>query len=114
MHIDAAVEWPGGFVYFFTGPSYVRFAKQADRAEQGWPKAIADEWTGFADVVSSTGSFPLTPTERDLGGLNGPDLLRERQNSQQSARTTHQEHRRRAPSDYRRLRSSSRPLGVMR
>ena len=57
MHIDAAVEWPGGFVYFFTGPSYVRFAKQADRAEQGWPKAIADEWTGFADVVSSTGSF---------------------------------------------------------
>lgn len=48
--LDAAVEWPGGKVFFFKGSQYARYDVAGNRIDPGYPLAIGDEWTGFTDA----------------------------------------------------------------
>ncbi len=45
--VRAAVEGRPGKLYFFSGNEYVRYDIRTDRAEDGWPKRIADQWRGL-------------------------------------------------------------------
>ncbi|MFI1392670.1 hemopexin repeat-containing protein [Streptomyces griseoaurantiacus] len=48
--IDAAVNWGNGKVYFFKGPSYLRYDIAGDRADPGYPQPIADQWPGLREA----------------------------------------------------------------
>jgi hypothetical protein len=50
--IDAAAVWGNGKAYFFNGSQYMRYDINADKADAGYPAAIAANWPGFftADV----------------------------------------------------------------
>jgi hypothetical protein len=48
--IDAALNWENGKVYFFKGDKYVRYDLEADKVDDGYPLAIADNWRGMGDA----------------------------------------------------------------
>ena len=45
--IDAALTDEGGRIYFFRGNQFVRFTVIADGVDAGYPKSIAEQWTGM-------------------------------------------------------------------
>jgi hypothetical protein len=45
-HIDAAVNWGNGKIFFFRGSQYIRYDITLDRADPGYPKDIT-EWNGI-------------------------------------------------------------------
>ncbi|WP_456846975.1 hemopexin repeat-containing protein [Cellulomonas sp. P5_C6] len=53
--LDASVNWGNGKAYFFRGDSYLRYDIAADRADDGYPRSIADSWTGLADAGFADG-----------------------------------------------------------
>ena len=44
--IDAAINWGDGCAYFFSGPNYIRYNLEKDRADPGYPKPIQPNWSG--------------------------------------------------------------------
>ncbi len=48
--IDAAVNWGNGKVYFFHGHQYMRYDVSADKTDDGYPKDIADGWSGLKEA----------------------------------------------------------------
>jgi hypothetical protein len=48
--IEAAVNWGSGKVYLFKADSYAGYDIGADRMDEGFPRSIADDWTGLNDV----------------------------------------------------------------
>jgi dienelactone hydrolase len=51
--IDAGINWGDGKVYFFKGDQYLRYDIASERVDPGFPRAIADQWTGFPRAWSS-------------------------------------------------------------
>jgi len=47
--IDAAVAWPNGKVYFFSGSEYVRYDVTANTVDAGYPMEISAGWAGLFD-----------------------------------------------------------------
>jgi Hemopexin len=45
--INAAVNWGNGKAYFFKGDGYLRYDLAANRADDGYPQRIADQWPGL-------------------------------------------------------------------
>ena len=45
----------GTKAYFFRSNSYVRYDRDDDKVDAGWPKLIADEWQGMAAVGFASG-----------------------------------------------------------
>ena len=56
LGIDAAVPWSDTVVYLFKGRQYVRFNMAANRADAGYPLAIADHWPGLGRPVAGAAS----------------------------------------------------------
>jgi hypothetical protein len=48
--IDAAINWGDGKLYLFRDNRYVRYDIAMDRADDGYPLAIAGYWPGFAEA----------------------------------------------------------------
>jgi hypothetical protein len=48
--IDAVVNWGNGKAYFFKGDKYLRYDTTADKADDGYPLAIADHWPGMREA----------------------------------------------------------------
>ncbi|MER6288487.1 hemopexin repeat-containing protein, partial [Streptomyces sviceus] len=85
-NIDAAVNWGNGKVYFFKGPSYLRYDIADDRADPGYPLSIADQWPalasfGFGTSVRATvdlfdgRNVWLPDAERMPATKNGPKYI---------------------------------------
>jgi hypothetical protein len=52
--IDAVVLWNNGKAYFFRGSEYIRYDVAADRADEGYPRPIAENWPGvFAEDIDA-------------------------------------------------------------
>jgi hypothetical protein len=56
--LDAAVNWGNGKVYFFKEDQYVRYDIAADRMDNGYPRSIAQHWSGldaagFAEAIDA-------------------------------------------------------------
>ena len=52
--IDAAVNWGTGKIFLFRGAEYVRYDMAADRADDGYPRSIANNWPGvFAEGINA-------------------------------------------------------------
>lgn len=47
--IDAAVAWPNGKVYFFSGSEYVRYDLTVNAVDAGYPREISAGWAGVFD-----------------------------------------------------------------
>jgi Hemopexin len=47
-NLSAAIDWGNGKAYFFKNDRYLRYDIAADRIDDGFPRAIADGWPGFA------------------------------------------------------------------
>lgn len=47
-NIDAALDWGNGKLFLFKGPNYLRYSIVEDKADDGYPLAIADQWPGMA------------------------------------------------------------------
>jgi hypothetical protein len=41
------VVWPNSKAYFFRGAQYIRYDIAKDKADPGYPRAIAGAWPGF-------------------------------------------------------------------
>jgi hypothetical protein len=54
-HIDAAVTWPSGKVYLFSGDRYVRYDPVQDGIDAGYPLPIAQGWPALAGVGITAG-----------------------------------------------------------
>lgn len=48
--VDAAIMWPNGKAYFFSGNDYYRYDVAADRVDPGFPQPIASNWAGLGGV----------------------------------------------------------------
>jgi hypothetical protein len=48
--IDAAVMWPNGKAYFFSGNDYYRYDIAGNQVDPGYPKPIAASWPGLGSV----------------------------------------------------------------
>ena len=48
--IQAAANWGNGKLFLFRGDAYVRYDVAADRADDGYPLSIADQWPGLAEA----------------------------------------------------------------
>ncbi len=46
-HIDAAVNWGHGKIYFFRGTEYLRYDITLDRMDDDYPKPIEGNWNGI-------------------------------------------------------------------
>ncbi|MFJ4356063.1 hemopexin repeat-containing protein [Streptomyces massasporeus] len=53
--VDAAVNWGNGKLFFFKGPNYLRYDIATDRADPGYPLAIAGNWPGLSEAGFASG-----------------------------------------------------------
>ena len=49
----AAIAWPNGKIYFFNGSEYTRYTLASGKADSGYPKPIAGNWTGWPAAWAS-------------------------------------------------------------
>jgi hypothetical protein len=74
--IDAALEWPGGKAYFFSGSQYQRYDIAADRVDPGYPVSISGPWRGFpADFATDIDAAVLWPNGKAYF-FKGTDYIR--------------------------------------
>lgn len=73
--LDAAVRWPDGRVFFFKGPSYIRYDTDTHTVT-GEPRAISDGWPGLPDMpIDAIWNKTAPAPENNGGGLQPGDAL---------------------------------------
>ena len=46
--IDAVINWGDGTAYFFSGPDFIRYNLEENKADPGYPKSIQPHWSGLS------------------------------------------------------------------
>jgi hypothetical protein len=73
--LDAVVNWGDGKAYFFKRGQYVRYDIAADRADPGYPTAIAGAWPGLAEAGFGTALSTVIEYEPRFGDASDIDAF---------------------------------------